>query len=318
MLKKMAESLGVFIMPIYIDDHGISEYIEHAVSGISSQTDANWHIIFIEDCSPLQDIALKLLDKYCKKYPHKTSVIYNAQNQGPGFSRNKAIELAYSMGASFVLYNDQDDISDIHRLERVRSTFLKHPEAVVVYSKFDPIDEIGNLISMENLTFSIKEILDCYQYLPSGNEMWYSMGIETGYINLTSATSVLTEVAKKFPFRGMTVSEDFDAWLRYSTEGSFQYLADTPTKYRLPTNTKGSTSRSRHTDFYRLKSQIDFNAFCETLNILLNSKKLDASKMNLLKAKFKLRMINTFLGEDRLDLVAEEAIEARNWLKQVN
>jgi len=309
--------VGVFIMPIYVDDIKIIHYIEEAVEGIFQQTDQNWHLIFIEDVSPLQAEALTLINRYKSSHHEKITVIHNQKNQGPGFARNMAIEYAHQMQAPFVLFNDQDDISDKNRLALTRRAFEDNSDAVVVYSAFIPIDEDGNKIPNEQLTFSIKEILDCYQNVPHGKDMWYTMGIEMGYVNLTSATSVLTSVAKEFPFRGMLVSEDLDAWFRYSTEGRFIFVDNAPTKYRLPTDKKGSTSRSRSTDFYSLKSDIDFNAFSEVIEILLAQEKITNNQANFLKAKFKLRMINTFIGENRMDLVVREALAAQDWLKQV-
>jgi hypothetical protein len=85
----------------------------------------------------------------------------------------------------------------------------------------------------------------------------------------------------------------------------------------LPTDKKGSTSRSRLSDFYSLKSDIDFNAFSEVIEILLLQEKITHNQANFLKAKFKLRMINTFIGENRMDLVVREALAAQDWLKQV-
>lgn len=315
--SSIERGIGVFIMPIYVDDYKIVQYINEAVEGILQQTDQNWHLIFIEDVSPLQAEALKIIDFYKSTYDEKITVIYNQKNHGPGRSRNLAIEQAWEMRAPFVLFNDQDDISDKDRLALTRIAFKKHPDAVLVYSAFNPIDENGHQIANENLTFSIREIMECYANPPQGEDMWYTMGIESGYINLTSATSALTTIAKQFPFKGMLVSEDLDAWFRYSTEGAFIFVDGIPTQYRLPTNTKGSASRSRTADFYLLKSEVDFNAFSEVLNTLQARQKITSNQVNFLKAKFKLRMINTFLGENRMDLVVKEAIEARSWLEQV-
>jgi len=311
------DGMGIFIMPVYVDDPNIFLYIEEAIDGIFQQTDDNWHLIMVEDVSPLRAETLKFMDFYKSHYGEKITVICNEQNLGPGLSRNAAIEYAYQKHSPFILFNDQDDISDKDRLKLTRNAFQEDQDVVVVYSAFTPIDERGNVIADEQLTFSIREILDCYRNVPSGKDMWYTMGIETGYINLTSATSALTRVARKFPFRGMLVSEDLDAWFRYSTEGNFVFIENMATKYRLPTSKNGSTSRSRHSDFYSTKSDVDFKAFSEVMEILIAQQRITINQANLLKARFRLRMIDTFLGENRIDLVVKEALDARRWLKQV-
>ena len=216
--RNCKDGIATFVMPHWRDENVVSKrYLDETLKNIFDQTDPNWQLVIIDDLSPCKE-AVDYLDEVKANYPDKIHIIRKKTNNGPGFCRNMGIKWAYEHKSPMILFNDADDISDVRRLEVARKIFVKDPEASVVYTTFKVIDEDSKLVPMENLTQSIIEILEGHQHNPpQGPNAWIEIGTEKGYTNLTSATVVDTELAYKYPFPPEKVSEDSNAWMRYST-----------------------------------------------------------------------------------------------------
>lgn len=234
-----------FITPLYIEEKNLEllGFFKEAMNSIFEQTCPDWSIVFVDDNSKN-----RLLDEYIEKIiaEHKQTIIYhrNNSNLGPGISRNIAIDIAYNLGSDVVLFHDQDDLSHPKRVEVTKDIF-QTKNTDLLYSYFIPIDELGNEIALDDLSYSMKEILENNHNNPlTGKDVWKTLFAGTMYINLTSTTSVRMEYAKKIPFPNRRSSEETYTWLLYSAHGAvFDFNREIPTKYRIPRNVKGSASR---------------------------------------------------------------------------
>jgi glycosyltransferase involved in cell wall biosynthesis len=309
--------IATFIIPHFSTGSDYHQtFFDECLTGIFDQTDSNWHIIVVDDDSP-SEAAKDYLKHLEQIYPDKITSIFNKDNKGPGFCRNIGIARAYESKSPFLLFNDSDDISNKKRLEVTRNAFLQDPDAGVVYSTFRIIDEAGQFVANERITASIMEILDSHKmHGPQGHNLWVDIGIKYGYVNLTSATSVKTEIASKNPFPHYKVAEDAHTWLRYSAYGAkFVYLPDIPSLYRIPQNAAGSSSRSREgkSVFYRKAKDILCEGFNEALNLALrnNGIQKDDNLIEELWIRFYLKLGETFNRENEVSLTGELIEQAR-------
>lgn len=308
--NKYLEGKATFVMPFWTKDLQASKKdMDETIKGILNQTDKNWQIVIVDDASPSQD-AKEYLKSLEAKMPDKIHVILNDKNEGPGQSRNIGIEWANKTNSPIILFNDSDDISHPDRLKKVREIFANNPEASLVYSTFNIIDESGKSVEYKKLSPSICEILDGHKNNPpQGKNAWIDIATETGYINLTSSTSVKTDVAFKYPFPKERVSEDQHTWLRYSAGGdSYVYEGSIPSEYRIPQNT-GSASRAREGDFYATKERVDTDGFKQAISIAIDNKKIDRSQVNGLWARFYVKEAETLAKEGRFD-IAERLVQS--------
>jgi len=176
--------LGVFVMPVYVSDWSGFKAFQGALDGILMQSNFNWHLVIVDDCSPFLPIC-ELLSLLKSKANNKVTIIKNSTNIGPGASRNIAISIAHKLGATYVMYNDSDDISHPNRVEKLNSFFKANTGKHLVYSSFIPYNHLG-LVHEKELTPSLKEILDNYTNPPTGLNTWIRIGTETGCVNIPS------------------------------------------------------------------------------------------------------------------------------------
>ncbi|MBN2534880.1 MAG: glycosyltransferase family 2 protein [Spirochaetales bacterium] len=314
--------IATFIMPHWRDENDISKkYLDETLENIFYQTDPNWQLVIIDDLSPCKE-ARDYLDEVKTKHPDRIHIVKKDTNNGPGYCRNLGIKWAYQHGSPIVLFNDADDISDVRRLEVARRIFVQDTEASVIYSTFKVIDEDSNIVPMSNLTQSIVEILEGHQgHPPQGRNAWIDIGTEKGYTNLTSATVVKTDLAYKYPFPPEKVSEDSNAWMRYSAGGGkFVYSGEIPTLYRIPQHTAGSSSRSREGGkhgFYIAKARVDTDGFTRACEIALTNGKIELEQRDDLLIRFYLKLGETLYRENEHDLAQEQVEKAKLLDKEI-
>ncbi len=302
---------ATFVMAHWSQNHEESrEHLKQAVDGILSQTDDNWQIVIVDDLSPSLE-AREYLKKIKELKPEKIHLIFKATNDGPGISRNIGIEWAYKNNSPIILFNDADDVSHPKRLDTVRRIFMGDPEAGVVYSTFKVIDENMKPVPDSALTPSILEILEGHRENPvQGKDAWIQIGTVKGYTNLTSSTAVKTQIAYKYPFPEVIVSEDQHAWLRYSAGGGkFVYVADIPSLYRIPQGIS-TASRARREGFYSEKAVVDTEGFLEAIRIYDKATGLRPEDRDSLLIKFYLKLAETLGREDQNSLAKAQVVKA--------
>ncbi len=286
------------------------EHLDQAVKGILNQTDEHWQLVIVDDASPSLE-AREYLKKVKELSPERIHVIWKDTNDGPGMSRNIGIEWAYKNNSPMILFNDADDISHPERLDTVRRIFMEDPEAGVVYSTFQVIDEHKSPVPEQALTPSILEILEGHRENPvQGKDAWIQIGTRKGYTNLTSSTAVKTELAYRYPFPPVRVSEDQHAWLRYSAAGGkFVYAAGIPSYYRIPQGTP-TVSRARIENYYAEKAEIDTAGFLEAIRICEETSGLSPEDRDSLLINFYLKLAETLGREDQQSLAREQVDKA--------
>jgi len=291
-----------FVMPHYREnDAQAYRYFREAIQGLFAQTDPHWQLMIVDDASPAP--VRRQLQQLAEQHRGKIHVILEDNNRGAGHCRNIGIRAAAERGARIILFHDADDISHPERVARTREIFASRPDIDVIYAPFEVIDEQGGHVPVTQLTPSIRQILDVYRHPPQGRDIWIDMGTRTGYINLTSATSVRTELALRQPFPEQRVSEDFHTWMRYAADGGyFHFEPSIPTHYRIPRHKAGSHSRARiGRDFYLHKAAMDTDGFEQAMHMALQRNTISSDSIPQLRRSFR-QKLQQLLAEEGITL----------------
>lgn len=298
-MKKKA----TFIIPAYIKNEQYLGFLEQAIQGIMKQSDSDWNAIIIEDCSPYKRTR-QIIEKY-KMMDKRIDVIYLNERKTTGECRNLGIEWADKVGASYILFNDADDISNSNRVRWVKETFDRYENIDMIYSSPEIIDEFSKKKSYSQIPIPIQEIIDQLNSNPLfGKECWYEMGVRTGYINVTSTTSVRIELAKQCPFPKEVISEDMHTWYRYSAIGELFFDNRWHCMYRIPSFAKRQSSASYVEDFAREKVRVDIQGFNQALDIVEESEKISKKQRTIIEVQFLLRLMESMEKDNRFDLVS--------------
>ena len=303
--------IATFVMPHWSEGGEQSErHLREAVASVLAQTDPRWRLVIIDDGSPAASIHESMRALQAER-PDQIELIFRPEREGPGAARNIGVERAVALDSPFVLFLDADDLAGERRLEVARRIFEQNPLASVVYTSFHVIDERSKPVAENSLTPSIQEILESHRSEPpQGPDAWIEIGTRTGYSNLTSATSVRTDLAHRLPFPCEFVSEDSHTWMRYGAGGDhFVFAAESPTLYRIPLGAQGSSSRSRdggRSGFYRAKARVDHDGFSRAIELAVEKGKIMRSQAADLMFRFHLKLGETLEKEGELELAADQ------------
>jgi glycosyltransferase involved in cell wall biosynthesis len=311
---------ATFIMPMYVCDDRDIQFLDESIQSVKSQSDSNWRLIIINDRSIFSGLK-NYLSAIKRELSEKIIILENELNSGPGFSRNKGIQVAHSLNSPFIIYLDSDDAAHDERLGIIRSTFIKKPQIDIIYHKFSIIDENSNVIAKDKCTPSIVEIIEALEHNPPcGKNAWIRIGTDTGYCNLTSATAVKTTLAIRYPFPAEYVSEDAHTWLRYCAAGYLEFVKENLTNYRIPNTTVGSSSRSRvgREQFYKKMVEVNLQGFNEAMQIALDSGNIIEGSKNALLSNFHKHYEMTLKKEGLSSLAEEQAFLSEKYNKAIH
>lgn len=304
-MENYSTTVATFVMPHWRNENYFSKaYLDKAIESIEKQSDTNWHLVIIDDCSPCQEV-IDYLECIKQRLKDKVTIFKLEKNSGAGVARNKGIEWAHQHHSDIVLFLDADDICDYRRLEVVRSHFVNNRNAIVVYSSFELIDEYGASVPEDKIPAAIKEILDGHmENVVEGENAWIKIATEKNYTNLTSATAVKTSIAYNNMFPSVRVSEDTHTWLRYgANKGEFVFDNTIPSLYRIPLQANViSASRDRIDDFCEQKVIVDTDGFVKAMEIAKKNGFMSEIDENELYVRFWVKLAESmyYAGSEKL------------------
>ena len=124
------------IMPTYNTD---TELLEKCIDSVLGQSYPNWQLCVADDNSPKASVR-KVLKKYSDKHSN-IKCAFRTENGHISAASNSALTLA---DGDFIVLLDHDDELAEHALLSNAELINEHPEAKIVYSDEDKIDEQGN------------------------------------------------------------------------------------------------------------------------------------------------------------------------------
>ena len=117
--------------------YNAASYIEEMIQSIISQTNTEWELIIIDDCS--KDNTVDIVNRYVNAYPN-IYLIRNEKNLGPGGTRNIGIEMAKGR---YIAICDSDDIWYPEKLELQINYMKSHNNIPISYTSYELIKENG-------------------------------------------------------------------------------------------------------------------------------------------------------------------------------
>ncbi len=122
------------VMPVYNTDAGA---LREAVGSVRDQLYPHWELCIADDCSDLPHVR-EVLEAFADD--PRIRIVWRSVNGHISAATNSALALARS---EFVALMDHDDVLRPHALYEVAVELEAHPEADLIYSDEDKIDEHG-------------------------------------------------------------------------------------------------------------------------------------------------------------------------------
>jgi glycosyltransferase involved in cell wall biosynthesis len=123
------------IMPVYNTN---PKWLRQAIESVRNQIYPHWELCIADDCSTDQRIR-GILEKYARSDP-RIKVIFRDTNGHIASASNSALALAKG---DFIALFDHDDKLPEHALYWVAEAINRNPEARLLYSDWDSLDENG-------------------------------------------------------------------------------------------------------------------------------------------------------------------------------
>jgi len=135
-IKAMAVKPKIsIVMPAYNPN---LNWLHEAVNSVSSQLYDNWELCIADDCSSNPEVKNEL--EALQKRDARIRVVFRPQNGHISAASNSAIELATG---DWLALMDQDDLLTEDALYHVAQIIVSNPEARLIYSDEDKINEDG-------------------------------------------------------------------------------------------------------------------------------------------------------------------------------
>ena len=125
------------IMPVY---NTPERFLRKAIESLLSQIYSKWELCIADDASSDSQIR-NVLEEYSAK-DSRIKVVFRAENGHISQCSNTALEIATG---EFIALFDHDDLLTPDALYEIASLLNQHPEADMIYSDEDKIDERGKL-----------------------------------------------------------------------------------------------------------------------------------------------------------------------------
>jgi glycosyl transferase family 2 len=308
----MAVSPAAFVIPFYSADAASQDEVllRRAVASALHQTDDDLRLVIVDDASPDPRSAV-WLDELCASDP-RIHVVRQQDNRGPGCCRNIGIRWAAKLGADIVCFLDSDDEAHPSRVEVARRLIVS-TGADVVYSTFVVVDADGAEVPVPDIVSGVQIILRDLESRPlSGKETWIELAVDRDNLTIPSSLSVTTRLAQAVPFpEDARFHEDMHTWLRYSASGAeIMFTPDTPSRYRIITAGRGSSSRERAGGidaFNRLRANVISGGLREAIEMGVRRGVIsDTDGMEIL-ARYYLN-VAAMIGREGSDAVAAELV----------
>ena len=178
------------VLPVYNVDE---KWLRLCIESVFKQIYPNWELCIADDCSPKPHIR-KVLEEFTAK-DSRIKIIFRTENGHISAASNSALNLAKG---EFTALLDHDDELSEHALFFVANEINKFPEAQMIYSDEDMVDENGNRYQPKfKPDFSL--------------DLLYSLNL------VTHLAVYRTDVLRKIGgFRvGLEGSQDYDLALRF-------------------------------------------------------------------------------------------------------
>ncbi len=246
---------------ILMNGYNCERFVEDAILSIYAQTDSDWEIIFVDNCSSdrTSDIVNKF-DSRLKYYKTKINIPLGA-------ARN--IGLKYCTG-DFVAFLDTDDLWMPKKLEIQRKMFDLNNSLKMTYTGAIFIDEKGSEIGK----FTPKA---CTGNVFPQQLKRYEINMQS--VMIRNDIDILFDTTKKY-------AEDFDLFVRISSKYNVGVIKEKLVKYRKhKSNLSHECKDIEWIEQNEILNNI-FNERPELINMYSNEHRLAYARVGYYKARY--------------------------------
>lgn len=211
------------VIPVY----NVEKFVAEAVQSVLDQTETDFELIIVDDCSPDNSIAI------CEGFQdERIRIVRHKENRGLAGARNTGIREARG---EYIAFLDSDDVWETSKLEKHKAHLDDNPLLGISFSRSAFIDAEGNR-------------LNAYQ-MPALEHVSAGYYLCRNPIGNGSAPVVRKEVFKDIAFEQsqhgvdelayfderFRQSEDIECWIRIRTTTCWRIegLSEALTLYRL-------------------------------------------------------------------------------------
>lgn len=144
------KDVSALMVSVIVPNYNHADFLEERLDSIYNQTYGNYEVILLDDVS--SDHSREILERYQKKYPEKTKLLFNEQNSGSPYKQwKKGITAATG---DLIWIAESDDFCDLNFLEEHVTAF----EDDAVMLSFSPSIFIKNGKKCDS---SYRNLADC-------------------------------------------------------------------------------------------------------------------------------------------------------------
>lgn len=210
---------------IVLPSYNGERYIAQSIQSIIDQTEKDWELIIVNDCST--DGTLGICNEFAEK-DKRIKIISNAENKKLPASLNVGFSCA---GGKYLSWTSDDNYYRPNALKVLAEYLDENPKTDLISMGFDFVDENDVFMYSFESHFKYKR---CQQALLTG-------------CNVGAAFMYRKTIADKVGEydTGTFCAEDYDYWCRIALNGKIDYTADNIYVYRFQPNSLTFTKRTQ-------------------------------------------------------------------------
>ena len=209
------------LISVLVPTYNQAQFLPSALDSLLAQTYANWEAIIINDGST--DSTLEVMKRYAAKDPRFR--IFHKENGGCGSALNEALRNARG---EWICWLSSDDLFVQNKLEIHLKAIEQYPDIKFFHTDYYWLDEAIQKMSPSNINFN--------EFLPPP-EMQIIGLFQCNYFNGISICihrSVFEQIG--FFKEYLRNAQDYDMWLRISSQYQSQFLTEKTSISRVHPN----------------------------------------------------------------------------------
>ena len=206
------------LISVVLPTYNGSKYIARAIDSIINQTEADWELIIVNDCST--DNTLEIISNYANR-DKRIKIINNSQNMKLPASLNIGFKQATG---KYLTWTSDDNMYKPNAFSVMSEFLKKHDDVDFVSCDMDWVDEKLEFLHLHSNEADRTSPLTLAYYCNIGACFMYR-------------NTIFTKIGKYN--EELFCAEDYDYWCRIALSCNMYYLSDNCYKY--VTNTEGLT-----------------------------------------------------------------------------